>query len=115
MHKIFVFGSNLLGIHGAGSAKRARDNYGARWGVSSGRTGNSFAIPTKESPWGATLSLNEIEAHVQNFLRYARQHPELHFKVVAIGCGLAGFKPEQIAPMFKDAPPNCELPLEFIP
>lgn len=113
MKTIWVFGSNLRGQHGAGSAKRAREDYGAEWGVSVGPTGNAYAIPTKESPWGATLSLQQIEAHVHNFLRYARTHPELHFKIVAIGCGLAGFKPEQIAPMFKNAPPNCELPLEF--
>jgi hypothetical protein len=103
---IFVFGSNLAGIHGAGAAKYARLNYGAQLGVGIGRTGDSYAIPTKDRQI-KTRSLGNIKLHVEDFIRYAKLHPELVFKVTRIGCGLAGYKDEQIAPMFADAPLNC--------
>lgn len=111
-NQIFVFGSNLAGRHGAGSAKEAWANHGALWGRGVGRSGNSYAIPTKDAQL-KTLPLHKIEPYVEEFVEYAREHPELIFNVVAIGCGLAGCKPEQIAPMFKGAPSNCNLPSEF--
>ena len=49
----------------------------------------------------------------QQFLAYAEQHPELMFKVTAIGTGLAGYTHEDIAPMFARAPANCRLPDEW--
>jgi hypothetical protein len=112
MAEIFVFGSNLAGRHGAGSALEAVINHGAIYGKPYGPQGNSFAIPTKDAKL-QTLSLERIEPFVQGFLYYANRHSELTFKVVAIGCGLAGYKPEQIAPMFDSAPSNVILPLEF--
>ena len=111
---VFVFGSNLTGIHGAGAAKYARQRHGAIIGIGSGPQGNSYAIPTKRTP-RETLSLDEIESYVRDFLDYARKHPELTFLLTAIGCGLAGYKPYQIAPMFKDAPTNVIKPAEFKP
>lgn len=111
--KCFVFGSNLAGRHGAGAALHARKYFGARYGVGEGPQGNSYAIPTKDAEL-RTLALAEIEIGVAKFLAYARANPTLQFKVTAIGCGLAGYKPGQIAPMFADAPSNCELPDEFI-
>lgn len=110
---VFVFGSNLAGKHGAGSAKEAARFYGAERGVGQGRTGNAYAIPTKDEKL-KTLSLQTIEDYVQRFITYAKQHPELTFNIVAIGCGLAGYRPEEIAPMFRDVPSNCNLPKEFI-
>lgn len=112
-NSIFVFGSNLAGRHGKGAALCALKQHGAKHGVGEGRQGNSYAIPTKDGRL-KSLSLNEIGHHVSLFLSYAQDNPDLRFKVTAIGCGLAGYSPTQIAPLFVNIPPNCELPLEFI-
>jgi hypothetical protein len=106
---IFVFGSNLAGIHGAGAALHAKQHYGAKLGVGVGRTGQSYAIPTKDMQI-RTLPLSVIEYHVREFLEYAKERTDLDFKVTRIGCGLAGYKSEDIAPMFLNATPNCRLP-----
>lgn len=108
MTPIFVFGSNQRGIHGAGAALTAKQEFGAEQGVAEGRTGNAYAIPTKETPW-ITRDLDGIRHSVNAFLDYARQHPELTFQVTRIGCGLAGYHDRDIAPMFKFAPTNCIL------
>lgn len=110
---IFVFGSNLAGRHGAGSAKEAVEKHGAIYGKGIGRQGNSYAIPTKDIVM-QVLKLREIKYFVDIFIKYATQFPTLKFNVVAIGCGLAGYKPEQIAPMFAKAPINVRLPEEFL-
>lgn len=112
-HKIFVFGSNLSGRHGKGSALHAKRYYGAKTGVGFGRTGNAYAIPTKDSSFNQ-LPLKTIREYVTEFLRYASEHPELEFLVVAIGTGLARYSHEDIAGMFINAPSNCELPPEWI-
>lgn len=109
MEEIFVFGSNLAGIHGAGSAKCAFKEHQARYGVGYGPTGNAFAIPTKDH-FLNVLPLSVINNYVNGFINYANLHPEFIFKVVRIGCGLAGYKDSEIAPMFKAAPSNCLLP-----
>lgn len=106
--QIFVFGSNEGGFHGAGAAKLAYEKFGARWGKSYGHHGDSWAIPTKDDQI-QTMPLSRIEDYVKGFLAYARGHPKLTFKVTQIGCGLAGFKPSDIAPMFKLAPKNCKF------
>lgn len=110
---IFVFGSNLSGHHGAGAAREAYENFGAKWGVGIGLTGMAYAIPTKDEKL-KTLPLEQISLHVRTFLKYAAKHPNKEFFVTAIGCGLAGYDPRQIAPMFKDAPLNCTLHRRFI-
>ena len=110
--EIFVFGSNLAGRHGAGSAKEAVENYGAVYGKGIGRQGDNFAIPTKDILL-KRLTLKEIKYFVDIFKKYATQHPRLTFNVVNIGCGLAGYTPEQIAPMFENAPNNVRLSKEF--
>jgi hypothetical protein len=110
--KIFVFGSNLAGRHGRGSALYARQHHGARYGVGVGRTGNAYGIPTKDHLM-RTLSLTSIAVHVKEFLEYANAHPELTFDVVEIGCGLAGYTPAVIAPLFRNAPSNVHLPEAF--
>lgn len=110
--KIFVFGSNLAGRHGAGAALYARKHHGAIYGKGEGLQGSSYAIPTKNFHI-KTLPLEEIQKYVNTFLKFAEQHQELTFQITTIGCGLAGYKPEQIAPFFKNCPENCELPEEF--
>lgn len=107
---IFVFGSNLAGRHGAGSALEALRNHGAIYGQGTGLQGRSYAIPTKDENL-RTLPLATIRKHVADFITYASQHPELRFQVVRVGCGLAGYCDHQIAPMFFCAPLNCELPV----
>lgn len=106
---IFVFGSNLAGRHGKGAALHARNFYNAEYGVGIGRTGNAYAIPTKDRQI-KTLPLTQIANYVAEFLNYAHAHPELNFQVTRIGCGLAGYQDHQISPMFKNAPVNCYLP-----
>lgn len=114
---IFVFGSNLGGIHGAGAARYANLYRGARFGIGIGRTGQSYAIPTKgistvtcdndmhtRTVVGGTLPLDVIKTFVDEFIAHAIQHPEYQFQVTRIGCGLAGLKDEDIAPMFATAP-----------
>jgi hypothetical protein len=111
--KIFVFGSNLAGRHGAGAAKYARQHHGAVYGQGVGLQGNSYAIPTKDE-WIRTLPLDIIKEHVQIFLRYARENPTMLFELTPIGCGLAGYEPSDIAPLFIGAPSNVVLPRRFI-
>jgi hypothetical protein len=110
--RVFVFGSNLAGRHGKGAAKYARDNYGAQYGNGWGPQGQSYAIPTKDENL-KTLNLAAIEYACQCFLVYAREHPELEFDLTPIGCGLAGYKREQIKPFFKDAPSNVHFTKEW--
>lgn len=106
---IFVFGSNEAGRHGAGAALYAVQNHGAIYGVGFGMQGNSFGIPTKDKNI-RTLPLEKIKEYVDKFIAYAKMHPDKHFQVTRIGCGLAGYTDSQIAPMFKGAPYNCHLP-----
>lgn len=100
---VFVFGSNLRGIHGAGAAKFAYRNRGARWGKGVGIAGQSYAIPTKDRIIRNTLSLPVIKGYVDEFLKFARLFSDIEFQVTRIGCGLAGLKDSQIAPMFVHA------------
>lgn len=109
MTPIFVFGSNLAGRHGKGAALHARQYHGAIYGQGTGIQGNSYGIPTKGHKL-EQLPLTEICAHVDNFIDFAEEHPEMTFNVTRIGCGLAGYTDAQIAPMFADAPYNCNLP-----
>ena len=109
---IFVFGSNLAGIHGAGAALYAVKHHGAIYGQGIGLQGNSYGIPTKDRSI-RTLPLFIIDTHVCTFINFAKKNPQLTFNVTRIGCGLAGYKDFQIAPMFTGAPDNCKLPIEW--
>ena len=109
MTSIFVFGSNLAGRHGAGAALYAYTHLGAVYGQGIGLQGYSYGIPTKDRRI-QTLPLDAIQGYVSQFICFARQHPKLTFEVTRIGCGLAGYTDHQIAPMFKGAPDNCQLP-----
>lgn len=107
--KIFVFGSNLAGRHGKGAALRAFQDYGAVYGQGVGLQGNSYAIPTKDENIN-TLPLNKIQRYINQFIKFAKLNPEMTFEVTRIGCGLAGYEDNDIAPMFVNAPNNCILP-----
>lgn len=108
VEKIFVFGSNLEGRHGKGAAKTALKEHGAIWGQGEGRQGNSYALPTKITPY-KTMELEELKKHVKRFLNYARLHRELMFEITAVGTGLAGHDIEDVALLFKNAPKNCHF------
>lgn len=113
--QIFVFGSNLSGIHGGGAARAAHQFYGAAWGVASGLMGQSYGIPTVQAHIAGPLSLEQIAKHVAAFLAFAEVNPQAEFLVTRIGCGLAGHQDQDIAPMFADAPLNCSLPKTWAP
>lgn len=108
MTDIFVFGSNLAGIHGAGAALFAVKYCGAIYGQGIGLQGCSYGIPTKDAHI-ITLPPSRVRKHVNDFLAFARSRPDLTFYVTPIGCGLAGYKRPQIRPMFDDMPPNCRF------
>ena len=105
-NEIFVFGSNLAGCHGGGAARIAYEHFGAEWGVGVGPTGQCYAIPTMQG------GVETIKPYVDDFIRYAEQHPEQIFLVTRIGCGIAGFTDAEIAPLFAAAHnlPNVALP-----
>lgn len=113
---IFVFGSNTQGRHGKGAALTAVKQHGAVYGRAEGFQGSSYAIPTKDltKPKGQqSLPLSQIRKSVEKLLDTARKNPSINFNVTAIGTGLAGYKPSDIAPMFADSPPNVTLPPQF--
>jgi hypothetical protein len=114
MANVFVFGSNMAGRHGKGSALEAKLRHGAVQGKGIGRANNSYAIPTKGFQL-QVLPLQVIELRVKEFIQHAVSKQCDTFNVVAIGCGLAGYTPEQIGPMFKGCPSNVNLPEEFLP
>ena len=108
-NEIFVFGSNLAGMHGGGAARIARLHFGAVMGKGVGLQGQSYAIPTMQG------GVETIRPYVEEFIAYAKRHPEKHFLVTPIGCGIAGFEAEDIAPLFKKAKQikNISLPESF--
>ena len=91
-NEVFVFGSNLEGMHGGGAARIAHKSFGAVWGQGVGIQGQSYGIPTMHG------GVETITPYVDEFIEFAKAHPELHFYVTRIGCGIAGFKDEEIAP-----------------
>ncbi len=112
---VFVFGSNLAGRHGKGAALDALKYHGAMPGFGIGRHGNSYAIPTKDETL-SVLPIASIKRYVSEFIGYARQQSHNGFQVTRIGCGLAGFTNEEIAPLFQNAPiDNCFFDLKWRP
>lgn len=107
--EIFVFGSNLGGFHGGGAARAAMNLFGAVWGQGVGLQGQSYAIPTMQG------GVETIKPYVDEFIRFAQSRPDLYFYVTRIGCGIAGFIDEDIAPLFRDALAldNVALPKTF--
>lgn len=108
--EVFVFGSNLRGMHGGGAAATAHRCFGAVWGQGVGLQGQSYAIPTMQG------GVETIKPYVDNFIAFAQEHTELRFLVTKIGCGIAGFRDEEIAPLFKEAidVKNIILPRGFV-
>lgn len=101
----FVFGSNEAGRHGKGAALCAKQYFGAVYGQGHGEQGSSYAIATKDT-FLCSLPLDQIRENVRIFLQHATNHPHKQFAVSRVGCGLAGYKDEDIAPMFKGHPSN---------
>lgn len=93
-NEIFVFGSNIRGWRQGGAAKHAQRYFGAIWGQGVGLQGQSYAIPTMQG------GVDTIKPYVDDFIVFAHEHPELRFLVTRVGCGIAGFKDEDIAPLF---------------
>lgn len=109
-NEIFVFGSNLQGMHAGGAARVAYNKFGAVWGEGVGLQGQSYAIPTMHG------GVEAIRPYTDEFIKFAAQHPELTFLVTRIGCGIAGFADKEIAPLFASAldAPNVILPQSFV-
>ena len=108
-NEIFVFGSNLEGMHGGGAARLAYNKFGAIWGQGVGLQGQSYGIPTMHG------GVDAIKPYVDEFIEFAKSHPELIFLVTRIGCGIAGFRDEEIAPLFNECIEidNVILPRSF--
>ena len=108
-NEIFVFGSNLQRYHGGGAARLAMNQWGAVWGQGTGLQGQTYAIPTMQGGIGT------IRPYIDQFIKFAQNDPEKTFLVTEIGCGIAGFRPADIAPLFKNAIniPNIWLPQRF--
>lgn len=110
-NQVFVFGSNLAGIHGAGAAKAALQ-YGARMGHGIGLQGLTYAIPTKDVDI-KTMPIDNIKPYIERFKKMTQEYPQAEFFVTRVGCGLAGYKDSQIAPLFKGCGSNCSFPKEW--
>ena len=108
--EVFVFGSNLAGMHGGGAAYLAFRQFGAVMGCGVGLRGQSYAIPTMQG------GVETIKPYVDDFIAFAREHPELFFYVTRIGCGIAGFRDKEIAPLFSEVIglENVCLPETFV-
>ena len=104
--EVFVFGSNPAGAHAAGAARFALDHFGAVWGVGHGMQGSAYAVDSMSG-------LEVLAAEVQRLLKFAGAHPEQRFLVTEIGCGIAGYEPGEVAPMFRGSPENVVLPERF--
>ncbi len=109
-NEIFVFGSNLAGAHAGGAARVAHVRFGAVWGQGVGLQGQSYAIPTMQG------GVETIKPYVDEFVSFAAEHKEYKFLVTRIGCGIAGFTPDEIAPLFVGAMDleNVFLPQDFV-
>lgn len=109
-NEIFVFGSNLDGLHGGGAARIAYQKFGAQWGKGVGMQGKSYGIPTMHG------GVDEIKPYVDEFIEFALSNKEYTFLVTRIGCGIAGFSPNEIAPLFTKAIEieNILLPMDFV-
>ena len=114
-NEVFVFGSNESGRHGRGAARDAL-KFGAKYGQANGMQGRTYAIPTVNSSISDALSLAKIKYWVDIFVEHVKNNPDKIFMVTPIGCGLAGYRPKQIAPLFKECVKleNVYLPKSFL-
>jgi hypothetical protein len=111
---IFVFGSNLDGMHEGGAARFAAQRHGAALGVGEGITESSYALPTVGHMF-SRMPMEQVEAAVARFLSFAAGNPEMEFQVTRVGCGIAGFADAEIAALFTDAPTNCSFDSAWSP
>lgn len=111
---VFVFGSNMAGTHQGGAAKTAHLHFGAMKGVGRGWSGQSFAIPTMNEHL-QQMPLSQIQHYIDDFKIYTKNHPKLKYFITSVGCGVAGYKVEEIAPMFKGISRNVIFPQSFRP
>ena len=113
--EVFVFGSNTEGMHAGGAARMAMD-WGAIYGKAFGLQGKTFAIPTVDYTRSGKMSIDEIKKYVDEFLDFTIKNKDKKFLVTEIGCGIAGFKVSEIAPLFRKALEynNVYLPERFI-
>lgn len=105
--QVFVFGSNAEGLHGGGAALIAYERFGAVWGEGHGHHGQTYAIDTMSG-------LEVLAAEAQGFVAYATAHPALLFLLTPVGCGIAGYRPDQVAPSFAGLPDNVSVPASFV-
>lgn len=105
--EVFVFGSNGFGAHNGGAAAMAVTKFGAAMGQAEGLQGQSYAINTMDG-------MDVMAEQIARFIEFAKGHPDLKFLVTEIGCGIAGYTPEEVAPLFKDVPENVILPETFL-
>ncbi|SFR32227.1 A1S_2505 family phage non-structural protein [Microbacterium azadirachtae] len=106
--EVFVFGSNAEGHHGGGAALIAYRDFGAVWGEGHGHHGDTYAIDTMSG-------LEVLAAEARTFAEYAAAHPERRFLLTPVGCGIAGYRPDQVAPLFTGLPDNVTIPRSFVP
>lgn len=106
--EVLVFGSNASGQHGGGAARTAVDRFGAVWGEGHGHHGQTYAIDTMSG-------LEVLASEASIFIEYATRHPELRFLLTPVGCGIAGYTPAEVAPLFTGAPQNVTIPASFLP
>ena len=106
--EVFVFGSNAGGRHGGGAARVAYERFGAVWGEGHGHHGQSYAIDTMSG-------LDVLEREARAFVAFATEHPELRFLLTPVGCGIAGYAPQQVAGLFSGVPGNVAVPASFVP
>lgn len=112
-NQIFVFGSNLAGHHLGGAARQAHEHFGAEWGVGEGLMGQSYAFPTLDVAF-QKRKLNELGASVFKLYQCCEENPDKEFMLTKVGCGIAGFKEEQVKDLFCDPPKNLILPEDWI-
>nr|WP_208382655.1 hypothetical protein [Microbacterium ulmi] len=105
--EVFVFGSNSRGAHGGGAARFAYERFGAVWGQAEGLQGQAYGIDTMSG-------LEVFEKQARRFIAFAASHPELRFLMTEVGCGIAGYTPEEVAGFFRAAGENVELPESFV-
>lgn len=107
--EVFVFGSNLAGIHGAGAALQAVKCFGAKYGVGEGLAGKSYAFPTLDKRL-KKLPFERMEAARDTLYAACRENPDMRFLLTKVGCGLAGYPESEMSSLFTAAPANLILP-----
>jgi len=118
-HEVFVYGANPEYRHGKGAALTAMHQFGAIYGKPGGLQGQSYGIVTKELRYKThpPVTLAQVREGIRRFVAFSQTRPDLVFYVTKIGCGLAGFRVEEIARIFHQEIPepldNVVLPEAF--